>query len=120
MESGFTLELDETIHKNCFIHSSYYKNGNLRLSLFEYNSQTNETMYLIDITLEQNRRILKENEVIVDCKFKPTLVTQLLEVGILKRQIGVCAVNCNIYPIYTIDFSKIFAKQYSMQELVAA
>lgn len=120
MESGFSFELYEMVFENCFIHSSYYKNGNLQLSLFGVSPETNETAHFADITLNQDKRLLKENEIIVDCRFKPTLIPQLLDLGILKEQTGICVFDASIYPIYTIDFSKISANQYCMQELVAA
>lgn len=120
MESGFSFELYETLFENCFIHSSRYKNGNLQLSLFGIDPKTNETAHFADITLDQNRRLLKENEIVVDCLYKPTLIPQLMTLGILKEQVGICVISGVIYPIYTIDLSKIKQKQYSMQELVAA
>ncbi len=120
MESGFSFELYEVIFENCFIHSSYYKNGNLQLSLFGFDPETNQTAHFADITLDQNKRLLKENEIIVDCKYKPTLIPQLKNLGILKEQTGIFAMNSTIYPIYTIDLSRILANQYCMQELVAA
>ena len=120
MECGFSIELYETIFKNCFITSSRYKNGNLQLSLFGIDPETNETAHFADITLDQNKRLLKENEIVVDYKFKPTMIPQLVHLGILKEQTGICVVNSSIYPIYTIDLTKISTNQYCMQELVAA
>lgn len=120
MEGGFRFELYEKIFENCFIHSSYYKNGSIQLSLFGVDPATNQVAHFADITLEQNRKILKENEIVVDCIYKPTLIPQLKDLGILKSQTGICAINSSIYPIYTIDFSKILENQYYMQELVAA
>lgn len=55
-----------------------------------------------------------------DCLYKPTLIPQLMNLGILKEQVGICVISGVIYPIYTIDLSKIKQKQYNMQELVAA
>lgn len=120
MESGFSFELYDKVYENCFIHSSYYKNGNLQLSLFGLDPETNEMTHFTDITLEQDRRSLYDNEIIVDCKFKPTFVTQLIDLGILKEQIGIYAENSSIYPIYTIDLSNIVTSEYCMQELIAA
>lgn len=120
MESGFSFELYETVFENCFIFSSRYKNGNLQLSLFGVDPETNQTAHFADITLEQNRRVLKENEIVVDCRFKPTLIPQLIELGILKQQTGICVVEGSIYPIYTIDLTRLGEIQYCMQELVAA
>ena len=120
MKSGFTFELYEMIFKNCFIHSSNYKNGNLQLRLFGTDPKTNETAHFADISLDQNRKKLKDDEVVVDFMYKPTLIPQLKNLGILKEQTGICATNSTLYPIYTIDFNKIQANQYGMQELVAA
>ncbi len=120
MESGFSFELYEILFENCFIHSSRYKNGNLQLSLFGIDPETNQTAHFVDITLDQNTRYLKENEIVVDCRFKPTMIPQLIDLGILKEQTGICVVNASIYPIYTIDLTRIVANQYCMQELVAA
>lgn len=119
MENGFSFELYEMVFDNCFIHSSTYKNGNLQLSLFGTDPETNETAHFADITLDHNK-ILRENEIVVDCKFKPTLIPQLLELGILKKQVGICVKDAMIYPIYTVDLTKIIQKQYCMHELVAA
>lgn len=120
MESGFNFELYGEIFENCFIYTSRYANGNLQLSLFGIDPQTNETAHITDITLNQSNRKLRNNEIVVDCIYKPTLIQQLKELGILKEQIGRCVVNLNIYPIYTIDFDTISEKEYQMQELVAA
>ena len=117
MESGFNFELYQMVFKNCFICSSYYKNGNIRLSLFGCNP---ETEHFADISLEQNKKLLKKDEIVVDTKFKPTMVTQLVNLGILKKQTGICVVNDSIYPIYTINLIKIAANEYYMQELIAA
>lgn len=120
MKSGFSFELYELIFKNCFIHSSYYKNGNLQLSLFGTDPKTNQTAHFADITLEQNRKKLKEDEIVVDCMFKPKFIPQLEKLGIIKEQTGICVANSSIYPVYKIDFNKILANQYRMQDLVAA
>lgn len=120
MESGFDFELYETLFKNCFIYNSRYSNGNLQLSLFGVDPATNETAHFADITLEQNSRVLKENEIVVDCKYKPTLIPQLINLGVLKEQVGVCVVKGTIYPIYTINEIMVNEKQYCMRELVAA
>ena len=120
MESGFSFELYEMVFENCFIHSSRYKNGNLQLSLFGIDPETNETAHFADITLEQNRRMLKEDEIVVDCKYKPEMIPQLIELGILKEQTGIYVLGSFIYPIYTIDLTRIGEIQYCMQELVAA
>ena len=120
MGSGFNFELYEMVFEKCFILSSRYKNGNLQLSLFGIDPETNETAHFADITLDQNRRLLKENEIVVDCLYKPTLIPQLKELGILKEQIGICVINNVIYPIYTVNLTNICKKQYCMQELIAA
>lgn len=120
MENGFSFELYDEIFENCFINISRYTNGNLQLSLFGIDPKTNETAHFVDISLNQNSRKLKGNEVVVDCMYKPTLIPQLQKLGILKEQTGICIVNLKIYPIYTIDLNTIFKNQYNMQELVAA
>jgi len=120
MESGFSFELYEMVFENCFVHSSRYKNGNLQLSMFGIDPETNQIAHFVDITLEQNNRVLKENEIVVDCKYKPTLIPQLIELGILKEQTGICVFKSCIYPVYTIDLTTLGEIQYCMQELVAA
>lgn len=120
MESGFSFELYEMVFENCFIHSSRYKNGNLQLSLFGIDPETNQTAHFADITLDQNSRVLREDEIVVDCKYKHEMIPQLIELGILKEQIGICVFGNCIYPIYTIDLTRIGEIQYCMQELVAA
>lgn len=119
MESGFNFELYETLFENCFIHSSRYENGNLQLSLFGIDPETNETAHFADITLEQNQKILNENEIVVDCKFKPTLIPQLIDLGILKKQTGIYVADTTIYPIYIINLTKVKENCYSMQQLAA-
>lgn len=120
MKSGFDFELYETLFTNCFIFSSRYTNGNLQLSLFGIDPATNETAHFADITLNQSSRVLSENEIVVDCKYKPSLIPQLVNLGVLKEQVGICAIKGAIYPIYTIDNTMVNQKQYCMQELVAA
>lgn len=120
MESGFSFELYEMVFENCFIHSSRYSNGNLQLSLFGIDPETDEMAHFADITLEQNKRALRENEIVVDCKYKPTMIPQLIALGILKAQTGICVLNSTIYPVYTIDLTKVNSKEYCMQELIAA
>lgn len=120
MGSGFNFELYDTIFENCFIHSSRYANGNLQLSLFGIDPETNQTAHFVDITLEQNSRVLRENEIVVDCKYKPTLIPQLIELGILKSQVGICIKDKALYPVYTIDLIQTNENCYCMQELIAA
>lgn len=120
MKSGFDFELYETLFTNCFILSSRYTNGNLQLSLFGTDPATNETAHFADITLNQNSRVLRENEIVVDFKYKPTMIPQLIKIGILKEQVGICVIKDLLYPIYTIDRTMVNQKQYCMQELVAA
>lgn len=120
MENGFSFECYNNIYQNCFIHRSKYPNGNLQLSLFGMDFTIGEVVHFADITLEQNSRILAKNEIIIDCKFKPEFVPQLIELGILKEQVGTYIANYMFYPIYTVDFEKINEKEYAMHELVAA
>lgn len=120
MESGFSFELYETVFENCFIHRSRYKNGNLQISLFGLDPNTNETAHFVDITLEQNERFLRANEIVVDCKYKPNLIPQLIDLGILKEQVGICVAKGAIYPVYTVNLTTVNENCYCMQELVAA
>ena len=120
MRKGFTFELYETLFEDCFINSSRYKNGNLQLSLFGFDFKVNNVAHFADITLNQNERKLNKDEIIVDCKFKPTLIPQLKNLGIIKEQVGIFVKNNMFYPIYTIDQAKVVEKDYCMQELVAA
>lgn len=119
MKSGFNFELYETLFTNCFIFSSTYSNGNLQLSLFGVDSETNETAHFADITINQNNKQLKENEIVVDCKYKPTMIPQLIKLGILEKQVGICVIKDAIYPIYTINKTIVNQKQYCMQEVAA-
>lgn len=120
MKSGFNFKLYETVFKNCFIFSSRYKNGNLQLSLFGKEQETNETAHFADITLEQNKKILGDDEIVVDCKFKPTLIPQLKNLGIIREQTGICVIDSMMYPIYAIDLTAVGEKKFCMPELVAA
>ncbi len=120
MKNGFDFELYGEKFKNCFILLSRYVNGNLHLSLFGTDPKICQTAHFADITLEQNSRKLKENEIVVDYKFKPELIPQLKELGILKEQVGICVVELNIYPVYTVDFNVLNSKQYCEQELLVA
>ena len=120
MKGGFDFELYETLFTNCFILSSRYNNGNLQLGLFGTDPNTNETAHFADITLNQNSRVLRENEIMVDFKYKPTMIPQLINLGILKEQVGICVIKDSLYPIYTIDRTMVNQKQYCMQELIAA
>lgn len=120
MKSGFDFELYETLFTNCFIHTSIYSNGDLQLSLFGTDPEINQTAHFADITLEQNSKMLNENEIVVDCKYKPTLIPQLINLGVLKEQTGICTIKDTIYPIYTIDETMVNEKCYCMQNLIAA
>ena len=120
MKSGFSFELYNDIFENCYIHSSKYQNGNLQLSLYGEDSKTNEVAHFADITLNQNSKKLKENEIVVDCLYKPTLIPQLKKLGVIDKQVGICIIGFNIYPIYTVNFKKIIEKQYQLEELIAA
>ena len=107
MMKGFSFELYETEFTKCFIHSSFYANGDLQLSLFGIDPELDEVAHFADITLEQNIIELKENEIVVDCKFKPTLIPQLEELGILDKQVGICPIKDMLYPIYTINLDTV-------------
>lgn len=120
MKNGFDFNLYETLFKNCFIQCSSYENGNLQLSLFGVDPNVNQIAHFADITLEQNTVNLKDGEIVVDNRFKPTFVPQLVDLGILKEKLGMCIVNDTFYPIYKIDLSKIKENCYYLQELIAA
>ena len=64
--------------------------------------------------------MLSPDEIVVDCKFKPTLVPQLLELGIIKNQTGIYVKNSDIYPVYSINSDKVQENYYHLEELVAA
>ena len=119
MENGFSIKLYGDEYKNCFIHNSYYVNGDLKLSLFGKKELNEETEHFADITLEQNKKHLMDDEIVVDYRFKPELIPQLIELGILLEQTGICVVNGDIYPIYKIDVLELIERQFQMQELVA-
>ena len=120
MENGFDFEMYETIFKNCFINCSSYKNGNLQMSLFGLDPNVNQVSHFADITLEQNSVKLQDNQVVVNDRFRPTLIPQLETLGILKERIGSCIVKNVFYPIYNIDYSKVNENCYYLQDLVAA
>ena len=120
MENGFCFECYNTVYNNCFIHRSRYADGSLQLSLFGTYYLTGDTTHFADITLNQNRIKLAKNEIIVDCKFKPSFVPQLVELGILKEQVSTYIANNMFYPIYTVDLEKINEKGYVVRNLVAA
>ncbi len=120
MESGFDFELYGDTFTNCFIHISRYVSGNLQISLFGVDPNTSEIAHFVDITLDQNAKKLNGNEIVVDCLYKPTLIPQLKELGILKEQIGICIVNSDIYPIYTVNFNNTSKCEYKINELAVA
>lgn len=120
MKNGFSFELYENVFENCFIHSSRYSNGNLQLSLFGTDPAIYETAHFADITLNQNKMKLADDEIIVDCKYKPEFIPQLKDLGIITEQTGIFAQNNCIYPIYKIDLKKISEKQYCTEELLIA
>lgn len=120
MKNGFIFNLYETVFKNCFVECSTYINGNLQLSLYGIDPAVNQTAHFADITLDQNCVKLKENEIVVDNRFKPTLIPQLESLGILQEKLGMCIVNNYFYPIYSIDLSKLKENCYYLDILVAA
>lgn len=120
MRSGFRFELYDMVFNNCFIHSSNYKNGNLQLSLFGIDPKTNETAHFADITLDQNSKVLKDDEVVVDFMYKPNFIEQLEKIGILKEKVGACPFKSALYPIYKIDLKRRKAVEYQIPELIAA
>ena len=120
MESGFEFNLYETLFKNCFVQCSSYTNGNLQLSLYGLDPNVSQITHFADITLEQDTVKLKEYEIVVDNRFKPTFIPQLKDLGILKEKTGMCIVNDVFYPIYSIDLIKLKENCYYLKELIAA
>lgn len=120
MNNGFNFSLYGRLFKNCFIEYSTYRNGDLQLSIFGMDTTTKEIAHLTDITLEQNCVNLGNNEVVVNNRFKPTLVPQLENLGILKEKLRMCIVNDVFYPIYSIDLSKLNENRYYLYDMVAA
>jgi len=120
MKNGFEFKFCETNYQNCFIEYSTYLNGNLKLSLYGLDPKIKQIAHLLDITLENNKTKLPKNQIIVNHHFRPTLVKQLENLGILKEKIGMCVINNTFYPIYTINFSKVLENCYYLQDLVAA
>lgn len=120
MKSGFNFEMYETIFTNCFLNCSSYSNGKLQLSLYGLDPNVEQISHFADITLEQDAVELNENEIVVNNRFKPTLVPQLEKLGILKKKKGMCIIKDVFYPIFSIDFSKIMENCYYLQNLVAA
>lgn len=120
MKNGFELEMYGTIFTKCFIEYSIYKNGDLQLSLYGIDPCINEIAHFADITVEQDSIKLQEDEIVVNNRFKPTLVKQLEKLGILKEKVKNCIIENVFYPIYKIDFSKVAEKCYYANELMAA
>ena len=120
MKYGFDLEMYETLFKKCFIECTKYSNGNLQLSLYGIDPKLKETAHFADITLEQNSIKLQDDEIVVNNRFKPTLVPQLEKIGVLKQKVRNCIVGNAFYPIYKIDFSKVMEQCYYIPNLVAA
>ena len=120
MKNGFDFEMLDTVFRDCFIECTSYKNGNLQLSLYGIDPNINETAHFADITVEQNSIQLQDDEIVVNNRFRPTLVEQLEKIGILKEKVRNCVIENIFYPIYKIDFSKVTPKCYCLEELVAA
>lgn len=120
MKSGFSFEFYEKVYENCFIHISNYVNGNLQLSLFGVDPDTEEMRNFTDITLDQNSWEISKNDIVVDCLYNTSFVPQLKELGILKEQTGICPVNNSIYPVYSLNFDKIKELSYEIENLVVA
>ena len=99
MKNSFDMEMYGTLFKQCFINCSSYPNGNLQLSLYGLDPNVNQMSHFADITLEQSSIQLPEDEIIVNNRFRPTLVEQLERLGILKEKIGTCIVDNILYPI---------------------
>lgn len=120
MESGFSFEFYEKVFEKCFIHISKYVNGNLQLSLFGIDPDTEEMAHFTDITLDQNSWEIKKNEIVVDCLYNTTFVPQLEKLGVLKEKTGICPINNSLYPIYILNYDKVNELTYSIENLVVA
>ena len=114
MENGFDFELYGENFNNCFIETSYYKNGNLQLSLYGIDKNVNEIGHIADISLNQDEVKLKEDEIVVDTKFKPEVIPQLKKLGILKKQLRMCILKNTFYAIYQVDFSRLKENSYAI------
>ena len=114
MKSGFYLEMYGTIFTDCFIERSRYANGNLRLSLYGRDANNNfEMAHFADITVENNKIKLSDNEIIVNNCSEPTLITQLKELGIIKEIVSRCIIKDTFYPIYSINYYEVLAHSHS-------
>lgn len=63
------------------------KTGKFTIKFIWIDPETNQTAHFADITLDQNSRMLKEDEIVVDCKYKPKMIPQLIKLGILKSKL---------------------------------
>ena len=103
-----------------YTNSFVIKNRKKEISLYGLDANVNQISHFADITLNQNVVNLTDDTIIVDNKFKPTLVPQLEKLGILAEKIKMCIIDNVFYPIYKINFSKINSQRYYETELLAA
>ncbi len=120
MENGFDFEMYETVFKNCFIECSSYNNGNLQLSLYGLDPKVKQVSHFADITLNQKKEQLKDDEIVVNNHFRPNFVSQLEKLGVLRQKIRMCIVDNVFYPIYAIDFRKLKENCYYLQDFSVA
>ena len=116
LKERFQIILYDKLYKNCFLHLSKYINGDLKISIFGEEPEISQTAHFMDITLEQNSIELEKNQIVVDNYLKNDLIKQLKELGILKREIGTCIVECIRYPIYEIKLKDLQKFTYEMEQ----
>lgn len=120
MEYGFKFRLYEKDFTDCFIHYSMYGDGKLKLSLFGAESGSDMIEHFADITLENKKLKLGEDEIVVDDKFKSNFVEQLTKLGILKEKVSDCIIKGFRYPIHKVNFGALYQNCYQYEELQAA
>jgi len=116
----FDLNVYGKTFTECFLHFSKYVNGDLQVSVFGIDPDTNLTGHFLDISLEQNSIELQENEIIVDHRYKPEIIDQLEDLGILKEKIDMCVINFTMYPIYSLDVPKLDNYTYVEEMMLCA
>ena len=103
----FSLSVYNKIFTECFLHFSRYVNDDLQVSVFGIDPDTDLMGHFLDISLEQNSIELLENEIIVDHRYKPEIIEQLEDLGILKEKVRMCIINLTMYPVYSLDVPKL-------------
>ena len=106
---------------NCILHFSVYNNGNLKVSVFGMDPDTSLRGHFLDISLEQNEISLADDCIVVNNRYKPEIVEQLENLGILQERIRMCVISNTIYPVYSVNIPE--SENYSYiedRELCAA